>query len=115
MKELVKAGQFDTYKSNPKEKGEIHAYAKSQKDIIILHDLVYHRVQLKDHDNITYQFAVPPNYRRRALELVHDEFGHLGIDRTTSLMQDHFYWPHMAEDVRAHIQNCMRCIKFKQK
>ena len=30
-------------------------------------------------------------------------------------MQDRFYWPHMVEDVRVHIQNCMRCIKFKQK
>ena len=24
-------------------------------------------------------------------------------------------WLHMAEDIRVHIQNCMRCIKFKQK
>ena len=46
---------------------------------------------------------------------MHDEFGHFGINLTTSLMQDHFYWLHMAEDVRTHIQNCMRCIKFKQK
>ena len=72
-------------------------------------------MQLKDHDNFTYQFAVPPKYRKKALQLIHDEFGHLGIDRTTSLMQDRFYWPHMVEDIRVHIQNCMRCIKFKQK
>ena len=107
MKELVKKGQFDTYKVDPNEKGEIRAYAKNRKDLVILHDLVYRRVQLKDHDDLTYQFAVPPKYRKRALELIHDEFGHLGIDRTTSLMQDRFYWPHMAEDVRVHIQNCM--------
>ena len=30
-------------------------------------------------------------------------------------MQDRFYWPHMAEDIRVHIQNCMQCIKFKHK
>ena len=30
-------------------------------------------------------------------------------------MQDRFYWPHMAGDIRIHIQNCIRCIKFKQK
>ena len=115
VKELVKKGQFDTYKADPNKKGEIRAFAKNRKDLVILHDLVYHRVQVKDHDNLTYQFAVPPKYRKRALKLIHDEFGHLGIDRTTSLMQDRFYWPHMAEDVRIHIQNCMRCIKFKQK
>ena len=111
----MKKAQFDTYKVDPNEKGEIHAYAKNRKDLVILHDLVYHRVQLKDHDDLTYQFAVPPKYRKRALELIHDEFGHMGIDRTTSLMQDYFYWPYMVQDVQVHIQDCMRCIKFKQK
>ena len=80
MKELVKKGQFDTYKADPNEKGEIRAYAKNRKDLVILHDLVYRRVQLKDHDDLTHQFAVPLKYRKRALELIHDEFGHLGID-----------------------------------
>ena len=88
-------------------------YAKNRKDLVILHDLVYRRFKLKDHDDLTYQFAVPPKYRKRALELVHDEFGHIGINQTTSLIQDPFYWLHM--DVRVHIQNCMFCIKFKQK
>ena len=62
MKKLVKTGQFDTYKVSPQEKGEIHAYAKSRKDLIILHNLVYRRVQLKDHDDVTYQLAVPPKH-----------------------------------------------------
>ena len=115
VKGLVKKGQFDTYKVGPDEKGEIQVYAKNQKDLGIIHDLVYRKAQLKDHDDLTYQFAVPPKYRKRALELIHDKFGYLGIDWTTSLMQDQFYWPHMVEDVRVHIQNCIRCIKFKQK
>ena len=68
VKELVKKGQFDTYKADLNEKGEIRAYAKNRKDLVILHDLVYCRVQLKDHNNRTYQFAVPPKYRRRALD-----------------------------------------------
>ena len=96
---MVKKGQFDTYRVDPNKKGEINTYAKNQKDLVILHDLVYRKVQLKDHDTLTYQFAVPLKYQKRALELVHNEFGHLGIDHTTSLMQDHFYWPHMAEDI----------------
>ena len=61
-------------------------YAKNQKYLMILHDLVYRKVQLKDHETPTYQFMVLLKYRKRALKLGHDEFGHLGIDRTTSLM-----------------------------
>ena len=108
VKELIKKGHFDMYKASSQDKGEIGAFAKSRKDMVILHDLVYRRVQLKDHDDATYQFAVPPKYRKWALKLVHNEFGHMGIYRTTSLMQDCFYWPHMAEDIRIYIQNCMR-------
>ena len=76
----MKKGQFDMYKVGPGEKGEICNYAKSRKDLIILHDLVYQNIQLKDHDAPTYQFVVLPKYQKRALELVHDEFRHLGID-----------------------------------
>ena len=50
------------YQVSPQEKGEIHAYAKSRKDLLILHDLVYHWVQLKDHNDVMYQFAVPPKF-----------------------------------------------------
>ena len=91
VKELVKKGQFDTCKADTHKKGKMCYYAKSQKDLVILHDLVYWREQLKDHDILTHQFMVPSKYRTSALELVHNEFGHLGIDLTTSLMQDQFY------------------------
>ena len=26
-----------------------------------------------------------------------------------------FYWPHMTEEIRNYIQNCERCIRFKQR
>ena len=41
-----------------------------------------------------------------ALELLHDKFGHLGIDRTTGLSCERFFWPRMAEEIRQYIQNC---------
>ena len=50
-----------------------------------------------------------------ALDLLHDQFGHLGIDRTAVLATRRFYWPHMTEEIRKYIQNCERCIRFKQK
>ena len=39
--------------------------------------------------------------------------GHLGIERTTSLLKDRFYWPSMVEDVELHIRSCPRCLRFK--
>ena len=90
-------------------------YRKVRRDLVLKCQILYRRVQLKDHDKETYQFVVPIKYRKRVLELVHDKFGHLGIDQTTGLMQERFYWPHMSDDIRIYIRDCMRCIKFKQK
>ena len=39
------------------------------------------------------QFVLPRPFRKQALEACHDEVGHLGIERTTNLIKDRFYWP----------------------
>ena len=49
------------------------------------------------------------------MEVLHDQFGHLGIDHTTVLATGRFYWPHMTEEIRKYIQSCERCIRFKQR
>ena len=71
-------------------------------------------MRLKNRDEDTYQFVVPMEFRKTALSLVHDSFGHLGIDRSTVLMVDRFFWPKMSEEIRQYIQNCERCLRFKQ-
>ena len=45
----------------------------------------------------------------------HDQFGHLGMDKTLILLQERFFWPKMNDYVHLHIQNCERCLHFKQK
>ena len=45
----------------------------------------------------------------------HDEFGHLGMDKTLVLLQERFFWPRMNDDVQTHIRSCECCLRFKQK
>ena len=44
----------------------------------------------------------------------HNDFCHLGMEKTLGLLKDRFFWPKMSEDVRLHIHSCERCTKFKQ-
>ena len=90
------------------------SYIKVRSELVVHQGLLYRKLRLKNRDEDTYQFVVPTDFRRTALSLSHDSFGHLGIDRTTVLMTDRFYWPKMAEEIRRCIQNCERCIRFKQ-
>ena len=90
------------------------SYVKVRADLELENGLLYRRIRLKDHEIDTYQLVVPVAYRKVALELLHDKFGHLGIDRTTSLSCERFFWPRMAEEIRQYIQNCERCLRYKQ-
>ena len=60
-----------------------------------------------------FQFVLPKPYWKQSLEACHDNMGHLGIERTTSLLGDRFYWPTMIEDIEYHIKSCPRCLRFK--
>ena len=75
--------------------------------------LLYRKVfdgQLQDNK---FQFVLPQTYWKQALEACHDNMGHLGIKRTTSLLRDHFYWPSISDDIEKHIKSCPQCLRFK--
>ena len=68
--------------------------------------LLYRKVfdgQLQENK---FQFVLPQSYWKQALEPCHENMGHLGIERTTALLKDHFYWPSIVEDVERHIKSC---------
>lgn len=44
------------------------------------------------------------------MENLHDNMGHLGIERTIDLTWSQFYWPRMAMDVENKVKTCNRCV-----
>lgn len=59
------------------------------------------------------QLVLPRKDRQAALQGLHDDVGHMGRDKTLSLVRDRFYWPRMSTDVEEKIRNCMRCTLRK--
>ena len=45
----------------------------------------------------------------------HNDVGHLGLERSLDLLKDQFYWPNMAQDMKAHIKECDMCLRFKSR
>ena len=60
-----------------------------------------------------FQLIIPPQCRKQILELVHDKAGHMGRERTLSLLRPKCFWPRMTTDVAAYIQDCPRCLRRK--
>ena len=80
---------------------------------ILRNGLLYKKCVSNNRETGYLQFVLPKLFRRQALEACHDEVGHLGIERTTSLLKDRFYWPGMENDIEEYVKTCPRCLKFK--
>ena len=57
-----------------------------------------------------FQIVAPISIRTSLIELAHDGFsGHLGIRKTLSKLQQHFYWPGIRKSVQDFIKSCHSC------
>ena len=64
-------------------------------------------------EETVFQFVVPQIHRNAALDGCHCEAAHQGQCCSLSLMQERFWWPGMAHDLRNHIKKCGHCRKFE--
>uniref|UniRef100_A0A3P9JC12 Gypsy retrotransposon integrase-like protein 1 n=1 Tax=Oryzias latipes TaxID=8090 RepID=A0A3P9JC12_ORYLA len=84
---------------------------KEWKRLELRDGLLYRRRQC---DTVTtYQLVLPMALRSDVLRCLHDDMGHMGLERTQDLVRTRFYWPKMAADVEAKIKNCGRCVRRK--
>lgn len=77
-----------------------------------IHDGVLYRKR-QDGDQVTHQRVLPEELRASVLQSLHNDMGHLGIDRTLDLVRTRFYWPRMATEVEQKVKTCARCIRRK--
>lgn len=59
------------------------------------------------------QLVLPEVLRPIVLKTLHDDMGHLGIERTLELTRSRFYWPRMAAQVEKKVKTCERCVRRK--
>ncbi|KAF7690223.1 hypothetical protein HF521_012027 [Silurus meridionalis] len=65
------------------------------------------------HGASQYQLALPTKLRDMVLGSLHDDMGHLGIDRTLDLVRSRFFWPKMSQTVEERIKTCELCVRRK--
>ena len=89
------------------------AYVKAKEQLLIKNGLLYRKTQQGQADEIVFQFVVPQRHRGAALDGCHQEAAHQGQCRSTTLMQEHFWWPGMTQDLRNCIKKCSHCRKYE--
>ena len=58
-------------------------------------------------------FMVPKLHRTATLNGCHQDTGHQGHDHTLSLLQECFWWPGMAKQIRQTIRTCTHCLQYE--
>ena len=87
------------------------AYVKSKKQLIMKNGLLYRQSKQGPIEETVFQFVVPQIHRNAALNGCHQEAAHQGQCCSLSLMQEQFWWPGMARDLRNRIKKCGHCRK----
>ena len=79
-----------------------------QFDRLVLKKGVLHQIYISN-DVKTHQLVLPLEYHETVLHMLHDDYGHQGLDRTLALVRERFYWSMMNHDATEYDTNCHRC------
>ena len=101
--------------STRQKRNELHGVMKilAYKDNLVLdHGILYRKSKNALGEEVS-RLVVPEHLRTLVLQYVHDEIGHLGVEKTLSVAQERFYWIGLSKSVEFHVKNCRRCICAK--
>ena len=76
-----------------------------QFDRLILKQSVLHHIYISN-DVETHQLVLPLEYHQTVLRMLHDDYGHQGLDRILALVRERFYWSTMNHDATEYVTNC---------
>ena len=77
----------------------------------------WHKLHVDKKSGILYRnqkIVLPQKFRRTVYRELHEEMGHLGVERVLALARERFYWPHMRRDIDNFIHNTCRCLKQRR-
>ncbi len=83
-------------------RGELSIMKREMSKLTLKDGLLYSLRQRSSGEN-DFQLVLPSEFHSMVLKAMHDDFGHLGIDRTLDMIRNRFFWPKMSEEVERYI------------
>ena len=84
---------------------------RNHQNFTVLQDALYQHSMPKRENEDLLLFIVPKAHQTPALNGCHRDAEHQGCDHTLSLLQEHFWWPGMAKQMRQTIRVCTHCLQ----
>jgi transposase InsO family protein len=61
-----------------------------------------------------FRLILPTRLKEMVFQMLHDDMGHPGRDKTVELYKSRFYWPGMVSEIEASVKSCSRCTMTKR-
>ena len=89
----------------------VEPFCRHLKQFELRDDIIYRKAfsENQGHKSCLWQIVLPTQLVPTALQGCHDHVGHLGRDRTLSLLRERFYWPTLYRDTVEHLDSCRKC------
>ena len=86
---------------------------QNHQNFTILQNALYLHSMPKGENEDLLLFMVPKAHWTAALNGCHRDAGHKDHDHTLSLLQECFWWPGMANQMRQSIKACICCLQYE--
>ena len=86
---------------------------RNHQNFTTLQSTLYLHSMPKGENKDLLLFMVPKMHQTAALNGCHQDAGHQGHGHTLSLLQECFWWPGMAKQMRQVIRACKHCIQYE--
>ena len=111
----LKDRMLGKYKIKSTDPPTMKTLTRQNSQLKLIKGVLFRKTKQNKEDRPKYQLVLPAAYYHQALVGCHDNVGHMGIEKTTELLKDRFYWPGMTNNIADHLKNCVRCRQFKGK
>ena len=74
--------------------------------------IMYRRIRDSQRGAVE-QLVLPEKLRESVKTALHNDSGHLGLERTVQMIRERFHWPRMFQEIKAWCEQCERCCLRK--
>ena len=69
---------------------------------------------LRRRSGSNVQLVLPQKFHRTVYRELHEEMGHLGVERVLHLTRERFFWPYMKRDIEHFVTRVCSCLKQRR-
>ena len=92
--------------------GQVCLLLKEWRRLVIRDGIMYRRIRDSQRGAVE-QLVLPEKLRESVKTALHNDSGHLGLERTVQMIRERFHWPRMFQEIKAWCEQCERCCLRK--